>query len=278
MATKTTAPSDQPLGETPGQGDGSPCAIKRHRFSRVIASLAACFLGLGLVTLASPANAAAVTSGVNIRPCVDLSNPVCSPVGTTISTTINKIRCYRDGSWATGAYASNRWFLVYLADGREGYVHSSFVSGQYPTPECTTLAYVRAADKALSYVGQVYATSDIANKYAASDWAPGPFGEWSGDCAKLTNSSYRFGAGVGYASGNAINQYYAYRASGQVYGGLPRYGAPVFYNIAAPYGHTAIYVGGTTIVSTQGMDGAHLPVARRDINSFGNYLGWAKIG
>ena len=32
--------------------------------------------------------------------------------------------------------------------------------------------------------------------------------------------------------------------------------------------------GGTTIVTTQGMEGANLPIARRDLYFFGNYLGW----
>lgn len=231
--------------------------------------------GLQVVTV-SAASAASVTSGVNIRPCVDLSRSACAPVGTTNSTAVSALRCWRDGSVATGNYTSQRWFLVYLGDGREGYVHSSFVGGQYSTPNCTTLAYVRAADKALSYIGQVYAPYDIANKY--SDWAPGPYGEWSGDCAKLSHSAYVYGAGYPFETGNAIVMYQKYRNRGLIYGGLPRYGAPVFYNIAAPYGHTAIYVGGTTIVSTQGMDNARLQVVRRDIYSFGNYLGWARIG
>jgi hypothetical protein len=30
-------------------------------------------------------------------------------------------------------------------------------------------------------------------------------------------------------------------------------------------------------VSTQGMDSAGLPVARRDITSFPHYLGWARV-
>ncbi len=48
-------------------------------------------------------------------------------------------------------------------------------------------------------------------------------------------------------------------------------------DIARPYGHTAIYIGGTTVVTTQGMEGARLPVARRDLYSFSNYLGWAAV-
>lgn len=228
------------------------------------------------MVLAPAASAATVTPGVNLRPCVDLGQAVCSPVGTTSGTGVNTIRCWRDGSWATGNYSSNRWLLVYLSDGREGYVHSSYVAGQYATPSCGTLAYVRAADKALSYYRQQSAPSDIASRY--SDWAPGPYAEWSGDCAKLTHSAYVYGAGLGFAGGNAIQQYNTYRSQGAVLGGLPRYGAPVYYNIAAPYGHTAIYIGGTTVITTQGMDGNNLPVERRDLYSFANYLGWAKVG
>jgi cell wall-associated NlpC family hydrolase len=117
----------------------------------------------------------------------------------------------------------------------------------------------------------------VAADYSPSDWAPGPSGEWSGDCAKLTASSFTRGAGVGYRRGNAIDQYNGYKSAGLVYGGIPRHGDPVFYNIAAPYGHTAIYIGGTTVVTTQGMDFARQPVARRDLHSFANYLGWARV-
>lgn len=249
-------------------------SVLRKRLAGVAATLA--ILAGASIAGATAASAATVTPGVNLRPCVDLSRGVCAPVGSTSGTGINTIRCWRDGSTATGAYTSNRWFLVYLSDGREGYVHSSYVSGQYTTPNCSTLAYVRAADQALSYIDQVYAPSAIAAHY--SDWAPGPYGEWSGDCAKLTHSSYVYGAGVGFATGNAINQYNTYRSQGVIYGGLPRYGSPVYYNIASPYGHTAIYVGGTTIISTQGLDNARLSVVRRDVYSFANYLGWAKVG
>ncbi len=122
----------------------------------------------------------------------------------------------------------------------------------------------------------MYAPDYVANKY--NDWVPGPYAEWSGDCAKLAHYGFAYAAGHPFATGDAIQMYQTYKNAGKIYGGLPRYGDPVFYNIAAPYGHVAIYVGGTTIVSTQGMDNAYQPVARRDINSFGNYLGWALVG
>jgi hypothetical protein len=235
-------------------------------------------LVLGATALnTAPASAATITSNVNLRPCVNLANGNCAPVGTTGTSGMLKMRCWRDDSWATGNYRSNRWFLVVLNDGREGYVHSSYVpaSSQTSTPNCSTLAFVRAADFAIGLIGQIYASSTVARDYSATDWGPGPFGEWSGDCAKLTGSSFTRGAGVSYQRGNAIDQYNAYKRNGQIHAGIPRYGDPVFYNIASPFGHTAIYVGGKTIVSTQGLDGDGRPVVRRDLNSFANYLGSA---
>lgn len=222
-------------------------------------------------------NRTAVTSGVNIRPCTNLGRSVCAPVGVTNGSGVAAMRCWRDESWATGAYSSNRWFLLYLTDGREGYVHSSFVSGQYGVPNCNSLAYVRAADRALTYYQQVYANRSLADAYGTG-WRPGPHGEWSGDCAKLTHSAYAYGAGVGYYLHDAIQQYYYYRNARVIYGGIPRYGAPVFYNTGDRWGHTALYIGGTTVISTQGYDHAAKPVERRDINSFRTYLGWARIG
>lgn len=73
---------------------------------------------------------------------------------------------------------------------------------------------------------------------------------------------------MGYRRGDAIQQYDGYKRDGKIVGGIPRYGEPVFYNIAVPYGHTAIYIGGLTIVSAQGMDGNKLSVARRGLHSF----------
>lgn len=186
----------------------TPTKNPTTRTQRLIVSgftiLSVVAVSLGIV---SPASTASVVAGVNIRPCVDTSRNICNPIGTTSGTAVSAMRCWRDGSWATGRYNSNRWFLVYLGDGREGYVHSSFVDGQYSTPNCGTLAYVRAADKALSYVGQVYAPGEIANKYAANDWATGPIGEWSGDCAKLAHSAYVYGAGYPFETGHASGMY-----------------------------------------------------------------------
>lgn len=250
---------------------------QRHHARRragVLILLVVAQLG-ALVSVAAPAHALSVAPNVNLRPCVDLANPNCAAVGTTGSGGIWKMRCWRDGSWATGNFNSNRWFLIVLNDQREGYVHSSFVGGQYGTPWCRDLPYVRAADWAIGQIGRTRAPEPWASYY--SGWSPGPHAEWSGDCAKFTHMAFRYGAGVAYESGDAIIQYQKYKNRGLIQAGIPRYGEPVFYNIVPPYGHTAIYIGGTTIVTTRGMDGNNLPVERRSLYYFGNYLGWAVV-
>lgn len=235
--------------------------VRLMRKAAVSLGAAATVAGLGVVG-ASPAGAVTVTSNVNLRPCVDTGNANCAPVGTTGSSGGWKMRCWRDGSWATGNYRSNRWFLIVLKDGREGFVHSSFVGNQTATPNCNELPYVRAADWAIARIGQYRQSNGVG---------------WSGYCATFTYNAFTQGAGVAFERGNAIDQYWKYRSRGRIHGGLPRYGDPVFYDIARPYGHTAIYIGGTTVVTTQGMEGANLPVARRGLYSFSNYLGWAAV-
>lgn len=249
---------------------------KHHPVRRLLLAAGACAaLVVSITTSALPASAATLSgSNVNIRACVDIANPVCAaPVGTTGSAGIAKMRCWRDGSTVTGNYRSQRWFLVMLTDDREGYIHSSFVTNQQNVPNCSTLAYVRAADFAISQVGKVYADSGVASQYSAADWAPGPYAEYSGDCAKLTGSSYRT-TGSTYPRASAIGQFNSFRNAGKILAGIPRYGSPVFYNIT-DWGHTAIYIGGTSIVSTQKLDGARLPVVVQDLHSYGAYLGYA---
>lgn len=50
------------------------------------------------------------------------------------------VSCYADGGWATGNYASNRWFKVYvhLTSGVTSwyFVHSSYVYNQTRVPAC----------------------------------------------------------------------------------------------------------------------------------------------
>lgn len=253
--------------------------------SRLVRRLSALVLVGGLATgaavaTAAPASAATLSgSNVNLRACVDLGNPICgTPVGTTGNAGIVKMRCWRDGSTVTGNYRSQRWFLVMLTDEREGYIHSSFVTNQQNVPECTTLSYVRAADFAISQNNQRYAPTNIANSYSANDWAPGPFGEWSGDCAKFSGSAYRSN-GVAFPQADAYGQYRQLAAAGKILGGIPRYGSAVFYAPTSTnkYGHTAIYIGGKSIMSTQGFDNYNQPVVEQDLYSHPNYLGYALL-
>lgn len=249
---------------------------RSRRLKRRPASvLLAVAIVLTVLSVATPASALTVSRNVTMRPCVDTANRNCASVGSTGSARAVKMRCWRDGSWATGAYRSNRWFLMVLSDGREGYVHSSHVRNQTATPNCRELSYVRAADWAIAQIGKTHAPSNLAARY--TDWAPGPLAEWSGDCAKFAHMAYQYGAGVSFARASASGQYRAYKNVGRILGGIPRYGAPVFYDIARPHGHVAIYIGGTTIVTTRGLDHANLTVERRDLSTYSNYLGWAAV-
>ncbi|TDW98254.1 hypothetical protein [Kribbella sp. VKM Ac-2566] len=241
----------------------------------VFATTAASVVAAGLLT-AVPASAAyyasTITPGMRVRSCVNTASAACGQVATTTST--GRMQCWRDGSWADGNYSSNRWFLMELSNGQEGFVHSSFVTNQVSVPNCDTLVRVRAADWALGQVGRVYApTADLRPEFV---WAPGPTGEWSGDCAKLPYLAYLH-AGMSYPLANAIDQWQAFKNAGKArYDRFPRYGDPVFTSIA-PYGHTGLYVGGQSMVGTQGVDNKYLPVQVYSmIDRYPTYLGWAR--
>jgi hypothetical protein len=239
---------------------------------------------LGLILLAAlatllapmPAKAAGpyITQTANVRACTNTGNGNCAPL-TTIGTSTPVIMvCWRDESWATGAYSSNRWFLVRRSsDGMEGFVHSSLVGSQSTVPNCGSVPRAMAGLNAIARIGQVYANSSDAALF--SDWAPGPYGEWSGDCKKLVSTAWYRATGRLLVSGNAkptFDYYWANR--GEKGYGYPRYGSLVGYNIAAPYGHIAVSVGVNRIVSTQGLDFARLPVAMQTTGSYSNPLGW----
>ncbi len=250
------------------------------------AAAALCLLATTLVsTAAAPAPAASaavyfgstIAAGNNVRACADVTEP-CRVLTTTTST--GRMQCWRDGGWATGRYSSNRWFLMELSNGQEGFVHSSFVTNQTSVPNCSSLARVLAADWALAQVKAraVYAPPEYGQgSMGGLDWRPGPDREWSGDCAKLPYLAYRR-VGVNYPLNHAIGQWndLASRRGSNAY--LPRYGDPVFYSIGG-FGHTGLYVGGQSIVATQAGDWAYKPVEIYPMfnNGYGTYLGWAKV-
>jgi hypothetical protein len=229
-------------------------------------TLAACLTGLGpapVVLTANEHGPLTVENNVELRPCVELTNPHCTPVGTTGTSGIKKMRCWRDQSWHQGRYSSDRWFIIELNNGQEGWVHSSYVEHQTKdTPNCDKLPYVRAADWAITHIGEVAQPNGT---------------DWSGWCATFVYRAFREGAGIDYRAGDALVQFRHFRDAGKIDTGMPRFGEPVFYDIVQPYGHVAIYIGGNSVVTTQGLDGDHKPVARRDLHSFANYLGWAVI-
>lgn len=127
----------------------------------------------------------------------------------------------------------------------------------------------RAAGWAAAQVGQTRAPGDVAALF--SDWAPGPYGEWSGDCAKFAIASWR-AAGVSIARGNAVDQYNAYR--GRIQGGTPPRGALVFWPNVTQWGHIAIADGSGGVYTTRGLDGANLPIQHIPASTFGAPAGW----
>lgn len=222
--------------------------------------------------LTTSAEAATITSSAGVRPCVDTANRYCNAIGTFAAKSSVAMQCWIDGSWATEAYRSNRWFLVRRSDGYEGFVHSSRVGSQTSTSNCGTSLRVKAGLEAIKRMGQATASSSDAGLF--TDWAPGPYGEWSGDCKKLVSTAYRR-AGLTLRSGNAkptFDYYWANRSARG--GGLPRYGALVGFNIALPYGHIAVAVGGNRIATTRGNDGQRLTNEIQSTSTYSNYVGW----
>jgi cell wall-associated NlpC family hydrolase len=82
-------------------------------------------------------------------------------------------------------------------------------------------------------------------------------------------------AGISIPRGNASTVYNTYRGRGQISRtGTPPAGALVFWDVARPYGHVALSVGGGQVIGTRGMDFARLPVQQYAINAIPGYLGW----
>lgn len=229
---------------------------------------------LVLPTQEADAASPSITSSANVRSCVNTSSTYCAPFGTFAGGTPVTQVCWIDGSWATGEYASNRWFLVRRSDRFEAFVHSSMVRNQVSTPNCGSVQRVKAGLEAIKRMGQTYASSSDASLFSASSWSPGPYGEWSGDCKKLAYVAY-YRAGLTLVSGNAkptFDYYWARRSSKG--GGYPLYGALVGWDIVRPYGHIAVAVGGNRVATTRGMDHDARANAILTTGSFSNYLGW----
>lgn len=95
----------------------------------------------------------------------------------------------------------------------------------------------------------------------------------------FVNHSYRIAGYTGLGAATAIGQWNSPPAGAiKMTGPLPRYGDPVFTNIPS-VGHTAIYIGGTSMIGTQGVDGSRLPIEIYSLyNKYPTYQGYLKLG
>jgi hypothetical protein len=139
--------ADRTPGYTPRGRDSVVRRIGRKLLTWV--AVVVCFVGVGLV---APASAHAETlpgyqsvlveGGVAARwqPYLTYGGQNTF-IGWTGSRRWSAVKCWADGSWATGNYGSNRWFKVYVYNNGNGvtwsFVHSSYVYNQ-PTnvPQC----------------------------------------------------------------------------------------------------------------------------------------------
>ncbi len=196
--------------------------------------------------------------------------------GTSVS-----MQCWYEGrSAAAKIRGSNRWFLVRRSDGYEAFVHSSRVDARTGVGWCGDLSRVKAGLLALSRLGKTNAQQTGDDGYfTASDWASGPYGEWSGDCGKFAWLAYER-AGNHLTLDDAWPMFSNYYSAGYSERGrneLPPYGALVGWQ--SDPGHIAVAVGGPNVATTQGWNGDGMWIARRslaDSTSFGgpNYYGW----
>lgn len=241
--------------------------------TRLTSIIALLVVAMGWLVLSAPRAEAAVYStqlysGSNVRAGASTGYPV-----VTLTTGRARMQCWRDAQVVSG---SPRWFLVELDNGQEGFIHSTLTvpSTQTSSPNCNDLTRVRAADWALAQLGKTY--DDTGRPVT---WAPGPDREWSGDCLAFVNHSYRSAGFNGYGAPTAISQWRTPPA-GTVRGTgpIPRYGDSVFTSASAS-GHTGIYIGGTSMIGTQGVDGSRLPIAIYSMTSrYPTYLGYLKVG
>lgn len=233
------------------------------------------------VGIAPSASASTAPVAAPLRACTDLSVSGCQRVLLTVPAgTAVTMHCWFDSSSYTGRYTSKRWFVVSSALG-SGWIHSSHVVAQSSVGWCGSVERFMAGWRASRWWGQVTANGTVSSWWTPSQWAPGPVGEWSGDCVKLGIAAYHAASGRAILSGStAYNQYTRYRDAGRVKTGVPNLGSLVFYGKTAgnSAGHVAVYVGGGMVATTQGLDKAKGPITFASYRSgaqTGAYLGWA---
>lgn len=111
-------------------------------FRRVATTALVALCTLAALVIAPQSATAAgpyITQAASVRSCVNTSDAKCAAFATFSAGTPVSMTTWIDGSWATGAYRSNRWFLVKRSDGFEAFVHSSLVGRQTSSPACSTI-------------------------------------------------------------------------------------------------------------------------------------------
>ena len=210
-----------------------------------------------------------------LRLCTNTSNGGCVPAGMpTVSKNAVRMICWQKGSTFTGDYATDMWFWVTSARG-EGYMTASAVRNQTSVPACATKPGFVAAEAALARHGQAWASAGDKALFAAGEWAPGPVGEWAGDCPKLPYVGWR-AAGVTIPKANAITNYATWKArrGGALPTSAPPRGALAFWNVTS-WGHEAIGLGNGFVATTTGVDRNGTANTVRHYSAWPNYLGWA---
>ena len=247
--------------------------------------------GALVTAVPEPAAAAAPTIVVStpIRGCSYYRAPagsglnagLCAPLETIPTGTQLTMLCWKDDY-------GERFFLVKLVSGHEGYVSASAVANQQTVNHCANAGLVTqkvlAVDWAFLTVGQSVAGQDVIQRWpSAASWATGPIGEYSGDCIKLAGFAWYKATGTTGYMADAIDVWNFYRSRGLAVaastGQPPPYGAMVFYDsrVGDPRGHVGIAAGRTRIVATRGQDGDGASVVWSDLNYFAGYVGWVPI-
>lgn len=265
----TTVPAEAPPAETPAateQVEPDPSSS-----SKGTAATTSAVSGTMIRVNAAP-------YGAYVRPC-PVASAACAPIGSVASGTGVTMQCWRDGGWATGNYASNRWFWI-VAGATRGFVHSSFVVNQVSTPLCPTdrgptapvapAGAQRALDWAVAHNGTYAPTA--AEKFGNNT------DRWSGWCALFAYDAHKIGNSSGtVVTGNAIDMLNTYRTRGMLHPtGVAPAGALLFWG-AIPgnaYGHVAIATTDGKAIGTRGFASQYLPIAVYEINSVTNYAGW----
>lgn len=186
-----------------------------------------------------------------------------NPGARAIMQTDGNLVIYRGSSpvrW-TGTQGHGGGVLVLQDDG-----NLVLYSGASPL---WTRRSAAARSWAAAQLGQRTADPEVASWFS---WT-GPYAEWSGDCPKLVVAAWRK-AGVDIYRGDAVEQYEHYRS--RLRGGHAPEGALVFWPNETRWGHVAISDGAGHVYTTQGLDGANLPIARVPIEGgpFGSPAGW----